>query len=67
MNPFYNAMGGGQMPGMGNILQRYQQFRQSMSGDPQQIIQQMMQSGKVNQNMLNQAQMMAQQFGGMLK
>lgn len=67
MNPFFNAMGGGQMNGMGNLMQRYQQFRQSMSGDPQQIINQMMQSGRINQNILNQAQMMAQQFGGMLR
>lgn len=67
MNPFFNAMGGQPMNGMGNLMQRYQQFRQSMSGDPQQIINQMMQSGRINQNMLNQAQMMAQQFGGMLR
>lgn len=48
------------------LMQQYQQFRQSMSGDPQQIIQQMMQSGKINQQMLNQAQAMAKQFGAML-
>lgn len=67
MNPFFNAMGRqSPMGNMGNIMQQYQQFRQSMSGDPQQIIGQMMQSGRVNQNMLNRAQQMAQMFG-MLK
>lgn len=47
------------------MMQQFQQFRQSMTGNPQQILQQMMNSGRYNQQMLNQAQAMAKQYGPM--
>lgn len=47
------------------LMQKYQQFRQQFQGNPQQIIQQMMQSGRISQNQLDAAQQMAQQFGNM--
>ena len=38
MNPLFNALGGGQMPGaMGqfqNMVRQFQQFKQSFQGDP---------------------------------
>lgn len=49
------------------LMQQFQQFRQSVTGNPQQIIQNMMQQGKITQQQLDQAQAMAKQFGGMLK
>ena len=52
-NPFQNV----QM-----LMQRFQQFQRSFSGNPAQQIQQMMNSGKVNQSQYNQAVQMAQQF-----
>lgn len=71
-NPLYNMMGGGMpngMPGMGNIIQRFQQFRQTFQGDPRQQIQQLMNSGKVSQQQLDNAIKTAQQLqkiiGGM--
>lgn len=48
------------------LLQEFQKFRQQTQGNPQQIIQQMMQQGKVTQQQLDQAQAMARQFSGML-
>lgn len=60
-----SQMGGG----MGNIQQmmhRFQQFRQTFQGDPRQQIQQMMNSGKINQQQYNQAYQMAQQFQRMM-
>ena len=57
MNPLYQQM----QPG-NNLLQRFQQFRQQFQGDPRQQIQQMMNSGRINQNQYNQAVQMAQQF-----
>lgn len=56
-NPFGN---------MQMIAQRFQQFKQSFNGNPAQQIQQMMNSGKVNQQMYNQAVQMANQFRGIL-
>ena len=50
-----------------NILQRFQQFRQSFKGDPQQTIQQLLQSGKVTQEQYDKAVQMAQQFKQLIK
>lgn len=50
-----------------NILQRFQQFRQAFKGDPQQTIQQLLQSGKVTQEQYDKAVQMAQRFQHMIK
>ena len=44
------------------LMQKFQQFRQSFQGDAGQQIQQLMNSGKINQQQYNQAMQMAQQF-----
>ena len=51
---------------MQGIMQRFQQFQQTFKGDASQQIQQMMNSGKINQSQYNQAVQMAQQFQRML-
>lgn len=62
MNPLFQQLNQGQN-GMGNdIVSRFNQFRQSFSGDPQKMIQQMMNSGRIDQNQYNQAVQMAQRF-----
>ena len=58
MNPLYNEM----QSNNGNMLQRFQQFRQNFKGDPQQQVQQLLNSGKVSQQQYNQAVQIAQQF-----
>lgn len=58
MNPLYNEM----QNNNGNMLQRFQQFRQNFKGDPQQQVQQLLNSGRVSQSQYNQAVQMAQQF-----
>lgn len=58
MNPLYNEM----QSNNGNMLQRFQQFRQNFHGNPQQQVQQLLNSGKVSQQQYNQAVQMAQQF-----
>lgn len=61
-NPIFNALGGGVMP-QNNILAQFHQFRQQMHGkNPHEEINKLLQSGAVNQQQLNQAQQMAQQF-----
>ena len=51
---------------MQNLLQRFQQFQNMFKGNASQQIQQMMNSGKVNQTQYNQAVQMAQQFQRMM-
>lgn len=51
---------------MQNLMQRFQQFQQMFKGNASQQIQQMMNSGKVNQQMYNQAVQSAQQFQRMM-
>lgn len=63
MNPFFNAMGGNKQP---NMMQQFQQFMNQMKGkDPNAVIQDMMQSGKITQDQYNQARQQAQQMQGM--
>lgn len=59
MNPLYNDMNPGNQ---NNLIQRFQQFRQNFKGDPQQQVQQLLNSGKVSQAQYNQAVQIAQQF-----
>lgn len=58
MNPLYNEM----QNKNGNMLQRFQQFRQNFKGDPRQQVQQLLNSGRVSQADYNRAVQMAQQF-----
>lgn len=50
------------------IMQRFNQFRQTFQGDPQQQVQQMLNSGRISQEQYNQAVQTANQimrmFGG---
>lgn len=49
------------------LIQNLNQFRQSFNGNPQQMIQQAVQSGRLSQSQLNQAQQMANQIQQMLR
>lgn len=60
MNPLYTQMN--QNP----ILQRFQQFQRMFKGNPQEQVQQLLNSGKVSQNQYNQAVQMANQLQRML-
>lgn len=61
MNPLYQQMGGN------NIMQRFQQFQQTFKGDPQQMVQQMLNSGRISQNDYNRAVQMANELQKMMK
>ena len=60
MNPLFGMMN------QNNIIQRFQQFQRMFQGDPRQQVQQMLNSGRVNQNQYNQAVQMAQQLQRMI-
>jgi hypothetical protein len=50
------------------MIQQFNQFRQQMKGvDPQNMVMDMLRSGKINQQQLNQAQQMAQQMQYLLR
>ena len=51
---------------MNNLIQRFQQFKQTFSGDPRQQVQNLLNSGKVSQTQYNQAVQMANQLQRML-
>lgn len=55
------------MPGgIGNLIQQFQQFRASFRGDPQQQVQQLLNSGKMSQEQFNQLAGLARQFQSLL-
>lgn len=58
-------------PGRSNnsmqLMQQFQQFRNTFKGNPQQTVQQMLQSGQINNAQLQQAMQMAQQFRQFVK
>lgn len=66
MNPLYNQMQGGGNIGMNQFMQNFQRFRQSMSGDPRQQVQNLLNSGKVSQAQYDRAVQMANQIQRML-
>ena len=62
-NPLFKAIGGNQP----NMMSDFQRFMQQMQGrDPNQEIANLLQSGRISQQQLNQAQQMAQQMQGMM-
>ena len=67
-NPLMGGMPqmGGPFGNIQEMMQRYQQFRQSFCGNPRQQVEQMMNSGQVSQDRYNYAYQMAQQFQRMM-
>ena len=67
MNPLFNALGGGQMPGaigdFQRMMQQFQQFKATFQGDP---VRKLIASGKISQNQLNQLQQAAQMLQSFL-
>ena len=48
------------------MMHQFMQFKQNFKGDPKAEVQKMLQSGRISQAQLDQAQQMAQQFARML-
>ena len=68
-NPIYQQLGNAVpqgMENMQNMIQRFQKFKQSFSGDPRQQVQQLLNSGRVSQSQYNSAVQMAQQMQKMM-
>lgn len=65
-NPIFQQMGGGSMSG-NPMLQKFLQFKKTFSGNPQQMVQSMLNSGKISQSQLNQYAQKANQLYDQLK
>ncbi len=64
-NPLFNALNGG---GPYRMMEQFQRFREEMEGkNPNEEINKLLQSGRISQQQLNQAQQMAQQMQGVFK
>lgn len=64
-NPFFGALGGGN--GFFQMVQQFQQFKANFHGDPKAEVEKLLQSGKLNQQQLNQLQQMAKQFQSLMQ
>lgn len=64
MNPLFNLLGGRTVlpNNISNLLSQFNQFRNAFRGDPQQQIQQMLNSGQISQSQYNQAVQMANEL-----
>lgn len=49
------------------MIQQFNQFKNSFTGDPKQAVMKLLQSGQMNQQQLNQLQAMAKEFKNFLK
>ena len=49
------------------MIQQFQQFRNTFNGNPQQMVQQMLRSGQITEAQLQQATQMAKQFQSFVK
>lgn len=62
-NPLYGMMNQSQP---NNFMKQFAEFKKSFNGDPQQMIQQLLNSGKISQQQYDNAVRMAQQFKKMI-
>lgn len=49
------------------LIQKFNEFRQNFTGDPKQMVQQLLQSGRMNQQTYNQLFQLANQFQKLVK
>lgn len=69
MNPLFKLFGqnqnGGNYPS--NMLQEFNRFRSTFQGDPQQQVQELLNSGRMSQEQFAQLSSMAREFEQLLK
>ena len=52
-NPFYQAPAPNYGGGFGNIMQRFNEFRQNFQGDPRQKVEELLRNGQMSQAQFN--------------
>ena len=66
-NPFYDRFNCGNGSGQMSIIRRFKQFKENFQGDPQQQVQNLLNSGQMTQEQFNNLSNMAAQFKEMFK
>ena len=70
-NPLMGFLGGNQQPPQNNnffgMVQKFQEFKRNFKGDPRQQVQDLLNTGKMTQEQLEQCSNMARQFQQFLK
>lgn len=64
-NPFFGALASGN--NFMQMMRQFQQFKANFHGDPKAEVEKLLQSGKLNQQQLNQLQQMAKQFQSLMQ
>lgn len=69
-NPFFGKIGNnaqGPFGNMMNLVNQFRQFRSQFQGNPQEQVQELLNSGKMTQEQFNNLSNMAAQFQSLLK
>lgn len=70
-NPLFNLLNNntnfGQFGNFMNFMNQFNQFKQNYSGNPQQQVQNLLNSGQMSQEQFNKLAQMATQFQNMMK
>ena len=67
MNPLFNILGNQTQNPMMQTIQKFNQLKQQFQGDPQKIVQDMLNSGKITQEQYNNAVQQANALKNMFK
>ena len=65
-NPLFNIFGNSQYGNMAGMLQQFEQFKSTFQGNPQQQVQELLNSGKITQAQYDQAVQQAKALQKML-
>lgn len=63
-NPLFDQFGN---KGGNDFVSQFNQFKKTFNGNPQQVVQQMLNSGRITQDQLNQAMQKANQLMKLMK
>ena len=63
-NPLYNALGGQKMNPMAQLVADAKRLQQTMTGNPKQMVEELVKSGRMSQDQFNQYAQIANQLVG---
>ena len=63
-NPLFNALGGQQMNPMAQLVAEAKRLQQTMNGNPKQMVEELVKSGRMSQDQFNQYAQIANQLVG---
>ena len=63
-NPLFNALGGQQMNPMAQLVADAKRLQQTMNGNPKQMVEELVKSGRMSQDQFNQYAQIANQLVG---